>query len=113
MAGDRKNEAAISGLQCDCISKSMVLILISCFTLHLKVLSISSLLFQEYEQSLEILRKTYFANATNIDTIRQANFEYLSDAVIRDNMLQIVMLQANANSNSTDNRKRRNTFFLK
>lgn len=59
------------------------------------------------------LIKTYFANATNVDTIRQANFEYLSDAVIHDNMLQIVMLQANANNNNTHKRQRKNTFFLK
>lgn len=73
----------------------------------------SSFLQQEFGKAREILAETYFSNATTIDAIRLANIAYVSDIEINDNMLRMVMLQANANNNSTDKSQHRNTFFVR
>lgn len=61
----------------------------------------------------EILSNTYFPNATTFDAIREGNIAFLSDLEITDNMLRMVMLQANANNNSTDKSQHKNTFFVR
>lgn len=63
---------------------------------------------------LELLTKTYYSNTTTIDAIRDANIAYLSDIVINDNMLRMVMLQANANNNNgMDKNQHKNTFLVR
>lgn len=74
----------------------------------------TTLKFQEYKQALNALKKSYSLNkTTTIDEIRRVNIDFTSDKVIRDNILSTVIYQANANNNSTDKTKHKNTFLLK
>lgn len=80
------------------------------------MINFSTPTFQEYNQALNVLKESYFSNTTTttkIEDIWRINIDFKSDHVMRDNILNTVMYQANANNNSTDEKRRRNTFLLK
>lgn len=62
---------------------------------------------------MDLLRETYFANATTFEEVVHQNIAYLSDVIVRDNVLKSVALQANANNKSADKSKRKNTFLFR
>lgn len=72
--------------------------------------------FQEFEQAMNILKESYipnFTNATPLDAIIRQNIAYLSDVIVRDDVLKSVIDQVNANNKSPDKSQRKNTFLFR
>lgn len=68
---------------------------------------------KEYEEALKKLRKAYFTNTTNIDTIKRANIDLVSDSVFNYGIIKAVAHQANANQETTNEVRRKNTFLFR
>lgn len=75
--------------------------------------SIHLLIFQEYRQAIEILRKVYFQDVSNIDEIRRRNIDLTSDIMFVDSTLKAIELQAIANNRAVANSEPKNTFLFR
>lgn len=70
-------------------------------------------LFQEFSHAMDMLNKSYFTNVTSNDAIVSQNIAYLSDVIIRDDVLKSVVYQTNANNKNADKSLRKNTFLFR
>lgn len=66
---------------------------------------------QEYKQAVDILRKAYFQDTSNIEAIKQGNIALLSDLNFGYGIIKAVTLQAKANNKDAEANNRRNTFM--
>lgn len=66
--------------------------------------------FQEYERSLELLRKVYYPDTTNTSAVELENMNLMSDLMINDSILKQVVLQTNANNEGVE---KANTFLFR
>lgn len=62
---------------------------------------------------MDILNQSYFTNVTSNDAIVRQNIAYLSDVIIRDNVLKSVVYQTIANNKGADKSQRKNTFLFR
>lgn len=69
--------------------------------------------FQEFKQVMDLLNEVYFTNATTFDAVVRQNIAYLSDVIVRDDVLKSVAHQANVNNRNVDKSKRKNTFLFR
>lgn len=69
---------------------------------------------KEYREAVELLRKAYFLNTTQVNAIRRQNIALMSDLFFTNGILRTIMRQANAN-NKDDNSpgRERNTYFFR
>lgn len=72
-----------------------------------------NLCFQEYEDVLKKLRKTYFSNVTNVDMIKRTNANLLSDGNTNYNQIKAILLQTKANQKYTNEIGRKTTFLFR
>lgn len=59
------------------------------------------------------LNHAYFANASNIDSIKRANIALMSELNIADSVLKTVILQTMSNCREYTDNQRKNTFFFR
>lgn len=59
---------------------------------------------------MDLLKEAYVTNTTILDEIVRQNIAYLSDVIVREDVLKSVVNQVNANNKNADKRQRKNTF---
>lgn len=69
--------------------------------------------FQKYAAALKKLRNAYFSNATNIEAIKRANADLLSDSMLNYDTIKSIEFQAKANQRAISENGRKNTFFFR
>lgn len=77
------------------------------------ITNFAQLLLQEYKEAMTKLRKAYFSNVTNVDAIKRANNDLLSDSTTTHQIIEAVVLQANANQKATNKVESKNTFLFR
>lgn len=62
---------------------------------------------------MDLLKEAYVTNTTILDEIVRQNIAYLSDVIVREDVLKSVVNQVNANNKNADKRQRKNTFLFR
>lgn len=79
-----------------------------CFSISIAL----SMQFQGYEKDIAVLKKTYFTNLTDPDTLKQQNLAFISDLNIGYSVVKATILQTKANYYNNACMSNRNSVFI-